>query len=70
MNDEDLNAFLIEHRRKNFKSEVCHARFGVNKSEMSISVSHNGHQFSTISLLPNEAKILMRQMREFLKKNK
>lgn len=70
MNDEALNDYMLAYRKKNFKCEVFSSKYRPCPNEMCVSISHNGYQFSTITLLPHEARIVMRQMREFLKTHK
>ena len=43
---------LLEHRAKNFSVTVEKSRW--YPGEISLSITHNGYQWNTITLLPNE----------------
>ncbi len=50
---------MIEHRRKHFAVEVVPARHPSDTGEVTLSVTHNGNQWTSISLLPNEVEAVL-----------
>jgi hypothetical protein len=54
MSEHITDDMLTEHRRENFAVEVTQAR--TSKHELLLSVTHNGSQWTSINLLPDEAQ--------------
>lgn len=63
--DEALNARLLEYRRENFAVEVAPSRYSPYPGEVALSVTQNGHQWSTIGLLPEEIDRVIEALSKF-----
>ncbi len=60
------NPELINHRIKNFNCRIEPCRHPIVENELNLSVTHNGKQWSTISLTPDEAKTVIMRLKEYL----
>jgi hypothetical protein len=64
--DESERMDLREHRRRNFKAEVTLQRSPNFAGEFSLSITHNGYQWQSIGLMPEEAEQVIAALRSFI----
>ena len=53
---------LREYRKNNFACKVKPARHSIELKEYTLSVTHNGAQWSSISLTPREIEIVIEML--------
>jgi hypothetical protein len=63
MSDDLGREDLREYRRKNFKVEVTKQRSPNFAGELSLSVTHNGYQWQSVGLMPDEAAQVIEALR-------
>jgi hypothetical protein len=68
MTDETWKHDLAEYRKKKFKAEIKPSDHPMIEGEMSISVTHNGYQWMSISLSPDELKKVYKIIKNHLEK--
>ena len=56
MQDKDLESAMLRHRKENFKCVVKPAEFPLEDGEIALTVTHNGYQWSCITLLKSECE--------------
>lgn len=67
MDDVD-RASMLKYRKEHFEVEVRNARDTsyIGAGEIILSVTHNGHHWSSLSLLPNEARCVINALEQKL----
>ena len=62
----------LEYRRKHFavECEVLRASEQIDPSEFRVRTTHNGYQWSSITMTKSEAKAIIFAIRQHLKKEK
>ncbi len=58
---------LLKYREKHFKVEMHKPHGGGYPDEYCVSVTHNGRQYASIALLPNEAKAVVNAIENHFK---
>jgi len=61
---------IIAYRRQHFAVAVNPNRYASALGELSLEVTHNGHQWRSISLLPEEAQRVIEALTAALAKDK
>ena len=56
MSEHELDQKIIESRKKKFAVAIEDVRHPFAEGEIRLMVTHNGYQWSSMSLLPDEAK--------------
>ena len=68
---EVLNSLLeqmIAYRKKHFAVEITEVRGGSDyKDEKLLSITHNGNQWTSISLIKQEARQVIEELQEWLR---
>ncbi len=66
MIDKKLKADILESRKEHFKIEVK-VRFPLSyEDEFQLFITHNGNQWQGLSLLPDEARQIIKALSDYL----
>lgn len=55
MTTEEQKLDMLAHRKENFAVEVTPPRDPLYENEVILRITHNGYQYSAVTLLPHEA---------------
>ena len=58
----------LRHRKKHFQIDLRPAKFSIEDGEVDLSITKNGYQWTTISLLENEVKLLLEALTQYKSK--
>jgi hypothetical protein len=58
---------MLEYRKKNFEARVAPSRFRSTPKELVLMVTHNGHQWNSLSLMPHEAEAVVKVLSSAIK---
>jgi hypothetical protein len=61
--DKDWQAQLLAYRKAHFDVDITSPRQPHEEGEIVLSVTHNGNQWQSISLLPDEVKKVISALR-------
>lgn len=64
---DEMHARSAECRKKNFRVEVGRSTFPEAREELVLSVTHNGHHWSSVILTPDEAAQVIKALQEATK---
>ncbi len=69
MSDEEIErglADVLANRRSKFAAKLEPARYPECPGDMVLSITHNGYQWQSVSLLPDEMKAVLKLLNEHL----
>ena len=67
MSDEPSRGEMRAYRASKFAIEVGKDRHGID-GEIALSITHNGYQWQTVALFPDEARKVIKALSDYLDK--
>ena len=69
MADTDMESSLRKYREEKFEAKVSKSNDTTYSDQISLSVTHNGHQWFAIGLLPDEARTVIGLLETYLEES-